>query len=152
MPEINRLKVVLAEQRVKNKWLSENIGVSQNSVSKWATNTKQPSVETFYKIAILLKVDIRDLFLSTSRYSLGEAEVTITRITSGAKPNINRLKVVLAERKLTNKWLADHLGVKANTVSKWVTNTQQPSVETLYNIAQLIKIDIRDMFNSTQPK
>jgi putative transcriptional regulator len=67
-------------------------------------------------------------------------------------PDINRLKVVLAEKKLTNKWLAERLDVNPNTVSAWCTNSKQPSVETFYDIALLLKIDIRDLFNPTPNK
>jgi len=69
-----------------------------------------------------------------------------------SKPNINRLRVVLAEMNITNKWLAEHLGVTQNTVSKWVTNTKQPSVETFYKISLLLKVDIRELFEPTFPK
>lgn len=68
------------------------------------------------------------------------------------KHNINRLRVIIAEKNITNKWLAEQLAVTQNTVSKWVTNTKQPSVETFYNIAVLLKIDIRDLFESTLKK
>ena len=46
--------------------------------------------------------------------------------------DLNRLKVVLAEKKRTNKWLAQKLGKDPATVSKWCTNTAQPSLETLF--------------------
>ena len=51
------------------------------------------------------------------------------------KEDINRLKVVLAEQKRTNKWLAEQLGKDPATVSKWCTNTAQPGLETLLEIA-----------------
>ena len=60
--------------------------------------------------------------------------------------DINRLKVVLAEKKRTNKWLAEQLGKDPATVSKWCTNTIQPNVETLVEIAKLLSVDIQDMF------
>ncbi len=59
--QLNRLKVVLAEKNDSNKWLAEELGVSPTTVSKWVTNTCQPSMETFMKIAKLLEVDINDL-------------------------------------------------------------------------------------------
>jgi DNA-binding XRE family transcriptional regulator len=65
--------------------------------------------------------------------------------------DINRLKVVLAEQKVTNKWLADQLGVAPNTVSSWVTNSKQPSVETFVQISHILKVDIRDFFVPTYP-
>ena len=60
--------------------------------------------------------------------------------------DINRLKVVLAEKKRTNKWLAEQLGKDPATVSKWCTNTIQPNVETLVEIAKLLSVDIQDLF------
>ncbi|MGJ1286615.1 helix-turn-helix transcriptional regulator [Sphingobacterium spiritivorum] len=62
---------------------------------------------------------------------------------------INRLKIVLVENDKTNKWLAEHLGKSEVTVSRWVTNEVQPSVETLAQIAQLLNIDIKELLNST---
>lgn len=64
--------------------------------------------------------------------------------------NINRLRVVLADKNLTNRWLADKLKVTEGTVSRWVTNAKQPPVETFHNIAVLLKIDIRELFEATE--
>ena len=63
--------------------------------------------------------------------------------------DLNRLKVILAEKKRTNKWLAEQLGRDPATVSKWCTNTAQPGLETLREIANLLEIDIRDIINPT---
>ena len=63
--------------------------------------------------------------------------------------DLNRLKVVLAEKKHTNKWLAEQLGRDPATVSKWCTNTAQPGLETLREIAKILEIDIRDLINPT---
>ena len=60
--------------------------------------------------------------------------------------DINRLKVVLAEKKRTNKWLAEQLGKDPATVSKWCTNTIQPNVETLVEIAKHLNVEIQDLF------
>lgn len=56
--------------------------------------------------------------------------------------DINRLKIVLAEKKRTNKWLAEQLGVNPTTVSKWCTNTSQPDLRMLTQIANLLEVDI----------
>ncbi len=64
--------------------------------------------------------------------------------------SINRIKVVLAENRKTNKWLADALGKNVATVSRWCTNESQPTVETFYQIAKLLDIDIRELFNKTK--
>ncbi|MDY3547288.1 helix-turn-helix transcriptional regulator [Riemerella anatipestifer] len=63
---------------------------------------------------------------------------------------INRLKVVLVEKEKTNKWLAERLRKSEVTVSRWVTNEIQPSMETLLEIARLLDVDIRELLNSTK--
>lgn len=63
--ELNRLRVVLAEQKVTNKWLAEQIGKSQTTISRWSKNEMQPSLETLSHISMVLKIDIRDLLNPT---------------------------------------------------------------------------------------
>lgn len=62
--------------------------------------------------------------------------------------DINRIKVVLVEKKKTSRWLAESLGKNPATVSKWCTNTSQPDLSTLTRIAQLLDVDIKDLLNS----
>lgn len=64
--------------------------------------------------------------------------------------DINRIKVVLVEKKRTNKWLAEQLGKDPATVSKWCTNTSQPGLETLLQIANALDVDVKDLLNSTK--
>lgn len=64
---------------------------------------------------------------------------------------INRIKVVLAEKQRTNKWLAEKLGKEYSTVSKWCTNTNQPDLITLSKIAHLLDVDIRELLVSGKP-
>ena len=59
--------------------------------------------------------------------------------------DINRLKVVLAEKKRTNKWLAEQLGKDPGTVSKWCTNKMQPNLETLVKIAECLGVNAKDL-------
>ena len=59
--------------------------------------------------------------------------------------NINRLKVVLAEKKRTNKWLCEQLNVNPSTVSKWCTNSSQPDIEFLMKIADVLKVDVNEI-------
>ena len=59
--------------------------------------------------------------------------------------DINRLKVVLAEKKRTNKWLLEQVGKDPATVSKWCTNTMQPNLETLVAIAKALDVDVKDL-------
>lgn len=63
---------------------------------------------------------------------------------------LNRLKVVLVERKRTGKWLAEALGKNEATVSRWCTNESQPSLETLFAVAKALKVDVRELLISTK--
>ena len=59
--------------------------------------------------------------------------------------DINRIKVILAEKRRTNKWLAEPLGKDPATVSKWCTNTSQPTIETLLKIADLLEVNYTEL-------
>ncbi len=61
------------------------------------------------------------------------------------KEDINKIKLVLVEKKRTNKWLAEQLGKDPATVSKWCTNKSQPGLETLIEIAKLLEVDISEL-------
>ena len=58
---------------------------------------------------------------------------------------LNRLKVVLAEKKKTNKWLGEQLGKDKTTISKWCTNTCQPDLGNLMKIAKLLEVEVADL-------
>ena len=59
--------------------------------------------------------------------------------------NINRIKVVLAEKRKTNKWLAEQIGCTPTTVSKWCTNVCQPPMETYIKIAKLLDVELAEL-------
>lgn len=59
--------------------------------------------------------------------------------------NINRIKVVLVDKRKTNKWLSEQLNVSPTTVSKWCTNATQPPLETLMQIAKLLEVQIEEL-------
>ena len=63
--------------------------------------------------------------------------------------NINRIKAVLAEQNKTSKWLAEQMG---KDISKWCTNTYQPSLETLVKIAECLNVDVRELIVKTATK
>ncbi len=62
--------------------------------------------------------------------------------------NKNRLKVVLAEQNKSGKWLALQLGKTENTISRWVRNINQPTVEQLFDIAKILNVDVKTLLNS----
>ena len=59
--------------------------------------------------------------------------------------NLNRIKVILADKGLTNKWLAEQLGITQATVSKWVTNTSQPNLDTLIKISKILEVELQEL-------
>lgn len=64
--------------------------------------------------------------------------------------DINRIKVVLVEKKRTSKWLAGELGKDPATISKWCTNSSQPDLQTLTKVAQQLDVDISELLNKTE--
>jgi transcriptional regulator with XRE-family HTH domain len=64
--------------------------------------------------------------------------------------DLNRIKVVLVEKKRTNKWLAEQLGKDPATISKWCTNAAQPDLATLREVAKLLDVDVRELINKTK--
>lgn len=57
----------------------------------------------------------------------------------------NRIKIALLERQKTGKWLGEKLGKSDVTISRWTSNNSQPSIETLYTIAEILNMDARDL-------
>ena len=64
--------------------------------------------------------------------------------------DINRIKVVLVEKKRTNKWLAEEIGMTTTTISRWCRNEVQPPLETLVEVARLLDVDIRELLAPTK--
>ncbi len=64
--------------------------------------------------------------------------------------DLNRLKVVLCEKKKTSIWLAEELDKNPTTISKWCTNTNQSDLPTLNRIAELLDVDIKDLIQSSE--
>ena len=58
---------------------------------------------------------------------------------------LNRIKVMLAEKNRTNKWLAEQLGKDQTTISKWCTNSSQPELESLMKVAKLLDVELTDL-------
>lgn len=72
MPQkaINRLKVVLVEQGKTSKWLAEQLGKNETTVSRWCTNEVQPSLDTMFRIANLLNINVKQLLVDNTNYKL----------------------------------------------------------------------------------
>ena len=63
---------------------------------------------------------------------------------------LNRLKVVLVEKNRSGKWLAEQLGKDPATISRWCSNSIQPSIETMALIAEILNIDVRELLNKSK--
>ncbi|MEL7222391.1 MAG: helix-turn-helix transcriptional regulator [Bacteroidota bacterium] len=66
------------------------------------------------------------------------------------KPIYNRIKAVLAEKRKTSKWLAAELDMNTTSISKWCRNDMQPRVETLFQIANALDVDVRELLVSNR--
>lgn len=64
----------------------------------------------------------------------------------------NRIKIALLERQKTGKWLGDQLGKSDATISRWSSNTSQPSIEVLFDIADILNMDARDLLVTNSAK
>ena len=91
------------------------------------------------------------MFLSNTRFPIKKS-LPLRRIkpkNMSRNKGLNRIKVVLAEKRCTNKWLAEQLDKGEATISKWCTNRAQPSLETLVEIANVLQVDVKDLLQST---
>lgn len=59
--------------------------------------------------------------------------------------DINRLKLVLVQKKRTGKWLAEQLGKDQTTISKWCTNSSQPDLNSLIKVSKLLDVELDDL-------
>ena len=66
--------------------------------------------------------------------------------------DLNRIKVILVEKKKTSKWLAKQLGKDPATVSKWCTNRTQPGLETLFEIAGILDVEVGELLRVSKPE
>lgn len=63
---------------------------------------------------------------------------------------LNRLRVILAEKELSNKWLAERLGKSEFTISRWTTNKMQPSLPQLFEIAKVLNVDVKALIEDNK--
>lgn len=73
-----------------------------------------------------------------------------SKCSNMTEKDLNRIKVMLVEKKQTVKWLADQLGKDPATVSKWCTNTTQPSLEILIRISELLEVPIQELIRTNE--
>ena len=78
---INRLAAILKEERVSNKDLAKILGYEPATISKWATNTIQPPLSTFLRIALTIDRDLKDFFVSTKSIDPEDKKVLLKELT-----------------------------------------------------------------------
>lgn len=99
----------------------------------------------------LTKLHTKEQIVAKYCYNLRQNDYICTKISHmETTTRLNRLRVVLAEQNRSNHWLADKLQKSDYTVSRWVTNKQQPSVAQLFEIAKVLNVDVRDLLMSSQ--
>ena len=134
------------------KWYLCHLCVSSNSKSSkttffarflWLT-MKGIILRNTQLYAFLVNI-LRILYFFWNYFRIFAYELYIYK--SMAKKDVNRLKIMLAVTKRSNKWLAEMLGKDQATISKWCTNTCQPDLETLIRISDLLKVNVNDLLN-----
>jgi hypothetical protein len=96
------------------------------------------------KVAFKHDVDKRQYYLCHIYIFLSKMQIIL------ATKELNRIRVVLAELNKKNKWLADELSKNQATVSQWCNNMRQPSVETLFEIANALDVNVRKLLVPTK--
>lgn len=91
-----------------------------------------------------------DFFFNTRAYHRIFINLHQNIINYSDMANLNRLKVVLVEKRKTGKWLAEQLGKTTCTVSKWCSNTIQPDLQTLNDIANILCVDVKELIVSNK--
>lgn len=98
----------------------------------------------FAHIIVFFKLSLKYASLSLSCENIS---LNLRREILFTMERINRIKVILAEKERTNKWLAAELGINPSTVSKWCTNSSQPDIALLVKIAKLLDVELDELFN-----
>lgn len=81
-PILNRIAIVLKEERKTNRWLAAETGFSETTISQWANNRKQPNLYSLYLISLLLQRDLRDLVISSTavEQQLREEQIKLLKL------------------------------------------------------------------------
>lgn len=103
------------------------------------TDKRYLSQQKSYFFRLIRNIPVKFSFVSIN---VNTFALNLNKITMN---ELNRIKVVLVEQKKTGKWLAEQLGVSVTTTSRWCSNSAQPDLQTLSKIAQLLKVDTRDL-------
>ena len=93
---------------------------------------------------------IIEFFRKTKFISIIFCYICTINITNMEVKKLNRLKVVMAEKDLSNIWLSEKLGVSQATVSKWMTNFSQPNIETLIKISKVLNVEVSDLLRTDE--
>ena len=108
----------------------------------WSGGNGCPYLPLFHKKTKILSIQLEFICRIVWKWIYFTTFVPIKRLIM---EDVNRIKLVLVEKKRTNKWLSDQMGVTPSTVSKWCTNSSQPDLPSLLKIADLLEVDIKEL-------
>ena len=129
---LNRIRVVLADKQITNRWLAEQMGVTDMTVSRWKTNKIQPSMAQFVEIARLLQVDIKDLL----QVDFDEGKEITSGINTMAKDlasemtNVNnQSKKLQGEASITREYVDNNAAVRKMLTERGIIPENLPPAE-----------------------
>ena len=112
---LNRIRVVLADKQITNRWLAEQMGVTDMTVSRWKTNKIQPSMPQFVEIARLLQVDIKDLLevdFNTEKKAISGID-TMAKDLADEMTNVNiHTKKLQSKASITREYVDNNAAVR----------------------------------------
>jgi DNA-binding Xre family transcriptional regulator len=126
---------------LREKKVHLSLDISYNS----ANIIKRQQKLLFLQLFLCLFTKISKNKRIIARKTLYLQSIITLLIRNMENKDLNRIKVVLADKKRTNKWLAERLGKDPATVSKWCTNSAQPNLENLLEIAKCLEVDVNEL-------
>ena len=126
----NRIRVVLADKQITNRWLAEQMGVTDMTVSRWKTNKIQPSMPQFVEIARLLQVDIRDLLEVDfdAEKNITSSIDTMAKDLANEMTNVNiQSKNLQGEASITREYVDNNAAVRKMLTERGIIPDNLPS-------------------------
>ena len=135
-----RLKELRLKKRLTQTELGEKVGVKQNTFTNWENGKREPNFETLLKLASILN--------TTTSYLLGESDIYYGYESKEFKLKIfgTRLREVRTSKKLTQKELAEQIGISQKSYSHWENNKTFPSFDNLVKLADLFEVSLDWLF------
>lgn len=147
---VENLDRVLKEKKMNKKELAEMLGMSPNSVSNWKNHRTYPGADKLKLICEILEVSADEL-LGITEPKEKKQEQKIIECSEETTFHEN-LKKVMKNRKISQEELADAIGTSAASISYWLNNKAQPTVENFKKIVEYLKIDANELLGLAPKK